>query len=113
MITVRRRELFGLEFVLKVEGHAGQAEPGQDIVCSAASILAYTLAQEIKFRHKDGHLEGEPTIVLEDGDATISCKVKKELEQDMRVVFDTIMSGFELIEHNYPQYLEILYVDDD
>ena len=30
---------------LKLSGHAGAANKGQDIICSAASMLAYTVAQ--------------------------------------------------------------------
>ena len=41
---------------LTIEGHADQAEYGKDIVCSACSILAYTVAQFVKdaeYRCKD------------------------------------------------------------
>ena len=57
--------------VLKVEGHAGQAEKGQDIVCSAASILTYTIAQYLKYVHERGGLQKSPRINIKDGDALI------------------------------------------
>ena len=33
---------------LKVKGHAGAAPQGYDTVCASASMLAYTVAQNIK-----------------------------------------------------------------
>lgn len=42
---------------LKLSGHAGYAPSGSDIVCAAASILAYTLAEggaEIEERSDGG-----------------------------------------------------------
>ena len=36
-------------FLFKIDGHAGQNDKGHDIVCSAASILAYTLAQTMRY----------------------------------------------------------------
>ena len=32
---------------LTVEGHAHSGEPGKDLVCASASILAYTLAANV------------------------------------------------------------------
>jgi uncharacterized protein YsxB (DUF464 family) len=46
---------------IRAEGYAGFAEPGQDIVCAAVSILLHTLA--INLQHFEGYgwyeLEGE------------------------------------------------------
>ena len=39
---------------LKLSGHAGQAEHDKDIVCAAASILAYTVAQTLQFQYEEG-----------------------------------------------------------
>ena len=44
MIQVRF-EKDGKNIILTVQGHSEQAQMGKDSVCSAASILAYTVAQ--------------------------------------------------------------------
>ena len=36
---------------LKLSGHAGAANKGQDIICSAASMLAYTVAQTAQYMY--------------------------------------------------------------
>ena len=40
-------------FVLDVSGHAGAAPAGEDTVCAAASMLAYTVAQEVLEEYAD------------------------------------------------------------
>jgi uncharacterized protein YsxB (DUF464 family) len=82
---------------LRLEGHAGYAEIGKDIVCASASILAYTLASFVK--------DVEDSIVdLTSGCTTIECETS-----DRAVVnaFLHTKRGFELLAFNYPQYVEI------
>ncbi len=94
------------EVSLTVKGHAGQAEVGKDIVCASASILAYTLAQIVhSLRHR---LEGEPTINLVSGDTTISCKCKNyRTYVKVLSAFNYTETGFTLLAHNYPQFVEL------
>ena len=76
---------------LKVEGHAGAAAKGEDIVCAAASILSYTLAQTLSFMHSEGKLQKKPNIKFDgDGTATITAQV-----------------GYHLLAHNFPQYVAV------
>ena len=95
------------ECSLMVDGHAGQAIAGQDIVCASASILAYTIAQIIKGMEHHGDLSETPTLKLESGDATIVCRAKDDyLFAEMMQYFFTIRTGYTLLEHNYPLYVE-------
>ena len=96
------------EFSLTVNGHAGQAEIGQDIVCASASILAYTLAQVILKKHLIGFLEDAPSIILGGGDATVSCKAREGCECDIGECFSVIETGYMLLAHNYPQFVELI-----
>lgn len=41
---------------LRVKGHAGYARKGEDIVCAACSILAYTLGQNARDLERSGSL---------------------------------------------------------
>ena len=92
---------------LKVVGHAGQAEIGQDIVCASASILTYTVAQIIKDMGEEGKLENK-LIKLNEGYATITCVCKDyESYYEALSALNVAQVGYSLLAHNYPQYVEI------
>lgn len=87
--------------IVTIEGHAYSGEAGHDLVCSAASILAYTLASHVETMHGNGHLR-EKVVELEEGKATIKCKSKSEFRGAVTLIFDTICAGFDLLSTNYP-----------
>lgn len=93
---------------LVIKGHAGQAEKGHDIVCASASILAYTIAQIVKTMAHHGDFEIEPTIELNDGDATIVCRSKDSwLHAEASHAFFVAQVGFSLLAYHYPQFVEL------
>lgn len=93
---------------LKVTGHAGAAEKGKDIVCAAASMLTYTLAQLISNMHEEGKLRKKPTLMLNgDGSARITAKTKDEYFDECLHCFFCVETGFLLLSHNYPQFVEL------
>ena len=106
MITVSVSINFELfELSLTAMGHAGYAEEGKDIVCASASILTYTLAQMLM--QWDGRVESD--INLESGNTTISCKCKDKGGFVKAVhAFTYAETGFQLLAHNYPQYVRLL-----
>ena len=93
---------------VKVTGHAGQAEKGQDIVCSAVSILFYTLAQAVMDSMEA--LVDEPLVITNDGDGLVACKPKKEYEATMQRTYWTILTGFELLAQEYKEYVSLTVV---
>ena len=93
---------------LKINGHAGQAEKGQDIVCSAVSILFYTLAQAVT-DSKD-MLTEEPKINIEDGNGYVSCKPKEEYKATMQRTYWTVLTGFELLTQGYKDYVSFAVI---
>ena len=92
---------------LKLTGHAGQAEHGQDIVCAAASILAYTVAQTLQFMYEEGNLKKKPHIKLEEGDTIIVGKPKDDTYAETLHTFFVAQVGYHLLAHNYPQYVTL------
>ncbi|WP_024831676.1 ribosomal-processing cysteine protease Prp [Ruminiclostridium josui] len=88
-----------------VKGHAGFAEEGSDIVCSAISAIAYTAVGAIEeliglksfFKQKHGFM---------------SCKLDMELSPEKRhdanVIMATAEIGFKQIEFAYPDYVKVL-----
>ena len=91
---------------LRIEGHAGQAEVGKDIVCSAASILAYTVAQTITQMHKQGWLKKKPHINIKDGYSLITCVPKEGYYDECLMVFFVAEVGYNLLATNYPQFVD-------
>ena len=89
---------------LTVTGHAGSAEPGQDLVCASASILAYTLAANVANMADNGQVR-QPIIKLSEGNSEISCNPRHNLKASITLVFDSICVGFEMLAHDHPQYI--------
>ena len=92
---------------MRVNGHAGQAEMGQDIVCASSSILAYTVAQTLQYIEARGGLKKKPHIKLNSGYAEIICKPTEEYAGEVLQTFFVAEVGYTLLAHNYPQYVEL------
>lgn len=82
---------------ISVTGHADYAEHGKDIVCSAASILCYTLIAIL-----DRYKYDEKEVYLDNGDIKIMV-VDTSPRDEATVIFDTILQGFELLAEQYPE----------
>jgi uncharacterized protein YsxB (DUF464 family) len=88
----------GNKLSLRLEGHAGYAEEGKDIVCASASILAYTLASFVR--------DVENSIVdLTSGDTTIECETSDEAVVNSYL---HTKRGYELLAFHYPQYVRLM-----
>ena len=92
---------------LRLNGHAGMAEKGEDTMCASASILAYTVAQSLMFMHEEGGLEEKPLIRLNSGDAEITAIPKHTSYNEALHIFFVAQVGYSLLAHNYPQYVEL------
>lgn len=84
-----------------IEGHAGYAEKGKDIVCSAVSILSYSLFGELEKLDADGlvvildevHMDGMEAIVF------------KVIDETALISVDTVMNGFDALAEEYSNYV--------
>lgn len=104
----------GKKLSLRVEGHAGYAEHGSDIVCASASILAYTLAQIVNDVERFGHLVSPPVVQMDRGNAIISCEASKDADlMVLKGMFTFAIRGYALLGQNYPQYVELTTVGED
>ena len=84
---------------LSMEGHAGAGKWGSDIVCAAASVLAYTGAAVAQQLYREGKLQQRPQIKLEPGAARIIL----ENSEAARGVLDVICTGYGLLAVRYPK----------
>lgn len=95
---------------LTVKGHADYAEHGKDIVCSAATILTYMVAQEVIDADNTGKLDGNPQVTLEEGDSAIACSCNSESSYDeMLGVFRGSLTGFKLLSNSYSDHISVVW----
>jgi len=95
-------------FCLDITGHAGYGKPGEDIVCAAVSTLFYTLGEALY--QSCEMLDGDFIFSDENGNGQISCKPKQEYEGNIARTFWTILTGFELLEKNYKNFINLRVV---
>lgn len=87
-----------------VEGHAGFAPHGQDIVCAAVSALALTAVLSLK---KLLNLK----LDFKNSDGLLVCRLP-EMDNDVRskaeIIVNTMLIGIRETKKNYPEYIEIV-----
>ena len=98
------------KFRLTVEGHAGSAERGRDLICAAVSTLVLTLAENVARMKKAGWLEGHGVEIMA-GKARIQCLPREEWKMAVEVVFTVILAGFELLGEKWPEFVEVVTGD--
>lgn len=92
--------------ILSISGHAGAGNVGEDIVCSSASMLAYTLAQTVHIMKSLGKLRKTPKADIESGEGLIVAKPKAEALSETLHYFCMTYIGYMLLHENYPQYVD-------
>lgn len=95
-----------------MEGHAGSGEKGHDLVCAAASILACTLASLVNSMD-EGVQAHSSSVELIDGGALISCEPTEDRFHSVRLMFDTICAGFDILAEEYPDNVSYVLMDED
>ena len=95
------------KIILKLDGHAEQADIGHDIVCSACSILAYTVAQFVTNANTAKDLKSPAEIKMESGDSIISCEPTDDAYETILSMYYFAEVGYALLAHNYPQFVEL------
>ena len=91
MIVIRMDRRHGL---LEIDGHAGYAEKGKDIVCAAVSALACALV---------GYVSGK--VEREDGHMSFSAG---KMSTRARGAFDCTYGGFEMLADAYPTHVTLI-----
>lgn len=95
----------GNKITIDIQGHAG-FNPGNDIVCASASMLAYTLMQNLMDLTNVGLLEYCKTSE-KNGILNIKVKTNNKGEAVVKIVIKTIMTGYELLENQYPNNVSL------
>lgn len=94
--------------VVTMKGHAQHSE-GNDVVCAAASMLFYTLAESLlKAKHMLRHKKLEIKAVS--GDSKISCNPISKYIPNINLMLWVFCNGMQLLANNYPDCVELIVV---
>lgn len=85
--------------MLEMNGHADYADAGQDIVCAAASMLAYTLLERARELHAQVHASIDSGILI------LRCSADMDNHPLLWAAFETVRAGFTLLERKYPEHV--------
>lgn len=105
IVTISRNKKDEVEF-LQVHGHAGYADRGQDIVCSAVSVLTLNTVNSIS------HLLGI-TLYPTSKDGVLECRFPTQsddlLHSKMHLLLNSMLLGIKAIKDNYGDFVEIKF----
>lgn len=92
VVTVNKRRI-------SILGHSGYDEPGKDIICSAVSALAQTLAYSLEELANDviRHKERSGCCIIEYGN----------LSEKGQLLVDSFLLGIEVMANSYPDYIRM------
>jgi uncharacterized protein YsxB (DUF464 family) len=93
--------------VLRMNGHA-DFNPGNDVICSAASVICYTLAQNYQFCFDRGELEKPPHIKLEGGNVVLAATPKRKYRKAFNVMVNAVLVGFVLLANQFPDNVKLV-----
>lgn len=88
------------EYVLDIRGHAGY-NPGNDIVCSAASMLAETYFMAVL-----KNVEKISQAYRHPGDYKVVFVTERD-DKAADIVYQTIRTGFKMLAERYPEYVDL------
>lgn len=92
---------------MTLQGHAGAAPKGEDLVCASATMMAYTVAQAVQFMFEQGMLKKKPKISIKEGNAAVIAIPKEETYAEVLHTFWVAQCGVHVLVRNYPQYVKL------
>ena len=94
------------KYEVKFKGHAGQGDPGHDLVCASASMLFYTLWENLS-QMEEMLCKDSFKSVSKAGNASIKCKPLKKFEPNITLVYLVIYNGLQLLAGDYSDFIEV------
>ncbi len=86
---------------VEVTGHANFAEIGSDIVCSAVSMIMFTIANKLD------DMEKFITIEIDEQDGGYMQVEVVKSDDETKLLMDTLILGLKMIEEQYSEYIVI------
>jgi len=91
---------------MELEGHAGSGEPGQDLVCAAASTLVFAVDELFSRMEADGRLELRQPPLVEKGRARLEVQPEGQSAAALEGAMELACCFFRLLQENYPENIE-------
>jgi len=90
----------------QLEGHAGYAEEGQDIVCAAISVLVINTINAI-----EAYTEDDFSVVSDETEAILSCHFRKKPSHDAALLLKAMILGLSdmIADENYEEYIDLTF----
>ena len=86
-----------------VEGHAGYAQKGFDIICAAVSALTVNTVNSIEAFTKD-------RLLAEEKNGFLTCQFEGPLSSQAALLMDSMVLGLTDIQNNYgKQYIRLIF----
>lgn len=96
------------KYNITIEGHAGFNSNGADIVCSACSILAYTLMECIlSLKDKGNTYDIKSEIDEKAGYFSAMITTKHDECNELNTTVHTIATGYALLQNSYPDHVKL------
>lgn len=92
------------ELELRVEGHAGSAPAGSDLICAGASVLWLTLRETLGENAERAERTG-PRFFESSGTRRVVCCPKPEAEEECRTILETMAAGYRALAESFPDYV--------
>ena len=92
---------------IKVEGHSGYSSMGSDIVCSAISILCFTLLSVVTER-ADKRLD----MKYEQRDGYFYLSFSKKCDESLKAVFYAVCNGFQMLSEQYENCVSLRFLQN-
>ncbi len=100
MITITVKQKEEKNHYIKVEGHAGYAEDGFDIVCASVSCICITSINALISID-------EECIVYTEDDGFLEVGVMKH-DRVIDILIENMLNLLESLANDYPEYIKIL-----
>ena len=87
-----------------IQGHAGYAASGSDIVCAAVSVLAQNTVNSIEQFTQDGF-----TADVDEEEGGLYLKMELGYSKESKLLLDSLILGLQGIEEEYMDYLDVIF----
>lgn len=91
-------------FILEADGHSGYSSRGSDIVCSAVSILCFTLLNTVM--EKD---DKKLCITYKQKDGYFYLSFIHHEDECLKAVFYAVCNGLQMLSEQYGEYVSLRF----
>ena len=89
---------------VSIQGHAGYADNGSDIVCAAVSVLAQNTVNSI-----EQFTEDRFSVDVDEKEGGLYLKMKPGSSGRSKLLLDSLILGLQGIEEEYMDYLDVIF----